>query len=683
MKLEKSLLPGTTRSVWVSGKTVLMSRALLVCLAVAGVAAGEAPGPLVTLTLPDYERLKMATEVPAIATVESVRFRGSLKDNTLKLEVTGRRVGSFAKIPFLKTPDGIGISSCTGDAFLSSEKEGLQLVPTGDPFSLSCRLTIREKSRVELVLLAPALGIGSDVVDAEFLRRDTEGGGTVMVLTAHDSSSRGRSRGATGSARYKLVVSPSQITFEYLLSIDNPNRAKLDYLVPLPNGEAVQTVTAPGGHAEAAGLLNVELMPGTNPIRITGTLPQSQFKPLLTSDEQYLVLENHPMLSLSVETKARRISPKETGLAPGSRGSRGFLLASGDSLTWTAQKMQIFSSVGYSIPGLRYTIFYPSIGHPIVEAHLTVENQGSPQLALEVPGRPSYLDVDGEPQLLYKDRDSRLTVPLASGAQTVTLQWESGPSVGLLGKGESVPLLQFPAPVTATSVAVRTHPKWRTIGATFSRYVFAPVSSSGVLFRLAVCFGCAAVLARIGVGKGKAIFLGAGLMLLSLVSSFSLVLPIAFLLWYLSCRLGDRFRTAQKIVAGLLCLFVAASLGVWWIGSLEVGSRAPEDLLSGSQSGGSASNVPGAKLTAGTGISEGFPARIALPGRSEGDIRFSESMVPAGKSHSVRCLLIPAFAEQALGWGLAGILLVWIWRRRAELWHLMQEVRPKVAIEAA
>jgi hypothetical protein len=210
MKLEKSLLPGTTRSVWVSGKTVLMSRALLVCLAVAGVAAGEAPGPLVTLTLPDYERLKMATEVPAIATVESVRFRGSLKDNTLKLEVTGRRVGSFAKIPFLKTPDGIGISSCTGDAFLSSEKEGLQLVPTGDPFSLSCRLTIREKSRVELVLLAPALGIGSDVVDAEFLRRDTEGGGTVMVLTVPAGAALAERRDRRGtSSLFLLARSPS------------------------------------------------------------------------------------------------------------------------------------------------------------------------------------------------------------------------------------------------------------------------------------------------------------------------------------------------------------------------------------------------------------------------------------------------------------------------------------------
>ncbi|MCC6128796.1 MAG: hypothetical protein IT186_02610 [Acidobacteria bacterium] len=632
-------------------------------------------GPVVSLALPDYDALRRSVEVPAIATVETLKLRGRLSDNSLTIEIRGRRLGNLVKLPLLKPPDGISFLGCTGNAFLSSEKESLQLVLSGDPFSLTCGLSVREKTRVELALLTRVLGVRSEVSDAELVRRDSPDSGPVLILTALDAHSGTGPRAATGSGRYRLSVQPGQTVFDYSLAIENPNRSKMTYAVSLPNGEAVQVVTTPCSYSETPGGLSFELVPGANPIRVTGTLPGDQFRPLLPSDEQYLVLENHPMLALTIDSKARRISPKETGIATGARGSLGFLLAPGESVRFSTQKMHVFSSVGYSVPALRYTVFFPSVGHPIVEAHLTLENMGSPQLALDVPGRPTYLDVDGEPQLLYRDSAGRLTVPLGMGPQTLTLQWEAPPDLGNLGDTAAVSLLRLDSPVTHTSVALRSHPKWGVAGASFSRYVFFPLNVAGFLLRVALCAGCAVLFIWLGLGKIRSMFAGSGFLILSVASPVWLAVPALLLGLFASRRFGSRYPVVRRSVTVMTAVFVAVLIGLAIAGTMSTGSRAPEDLLSGAQSGGSASNMPGTKLGKEAGVAEGFPARITLPGRLVDDIRFSEMMVPAGKSHLVRCLLLPAFAREAMVWVVVLGFTLWGFRNRGELGGLVAKSR--------
>jgi hypothetical protein len=648
-------------------------------------AAAWAPAQEASITLPlkEYQSLVDASARDSLTVIESVRLGGSLRSNALTLSIKGRFTGKPAKVQLLKRNPLMSLSDCSGDAVLSPDGGALALVPLKDPFHLSCTMDFREQERIELEFLSPALKISAQASDAEMILQDAGQGGATVVLTSLVALPGRKARDPIGAGRYRITILPNVTAFQYAFAFDNPNRSKVEYTLPLKNGEAIRTVTTSDAYREEARSLRFELLPGTNQVVINGTLPAARFVPPLPFDDQYLLVENHPMLNVGLRTGARRISPKDTQVAYTFRSVQGLLLTARDEVAWDIQKMQVFSAMGYSIPSLDYLVYLPAAGKPVVEARAGIDNQGGARMALEVAGKPAFLEINGEPQLLYRDGNDRLAIPVGLGTQGMTIQYESVKGLGLFSMAQNIRLLTFEAPATTVSVDLRHHNKWALLGAKFSRYVHLGITPRALIFRILLCLGLAAFLWKSGMGRLPSLW-GAGLVfLLSFFSPLWLVPPVAYaaVVYFFRIMKGRRVSKELRVLAR-----VAAAMGVFILVVVVatpnlMNRRAPEEkmLLYGSQSSGTPPSAPELNAPAKGPATqeavqyEGLPARITLPPSDGRDLYFVESMLPANKPVILRAWFVSRILLKALG--LAAFLLLgwWAWKLRGEFARIYRD----------
>lgn len=649
-------------------------------------AASWAPAQEATVTLPlkEYQSLVDASERESLTVIESVRLGGTLRGKALTLAVKGRCTGKPSKVQFLKRNPLMSLADCTGDAVLSPEDGGLALIPLKEVFNLSCLVDFREQERIELEFLAPALKISSQVTDAEMILQDAGQGNATVVLTSLVAMPGQKAREAIGLGRYRISVLPNQTAFEYAFAFDNPNRSKTEVVIQLKNGEGIRAVNTTNAYREEARSLRIELLPGNNQIGVTGTLPAARFVPPLPFDDQHLLVENHPMLNVGLRTGARRISPKDTGIAYSFRSVQGLLLSAKDEVAWDIQKMQVFSAMGYSIPGQDYTVYLPAAGKPVVEARAGIENQGGARLALEVVGKPAFLEINGEPQLLYKDENARLTIPVGLGSQGMMVQYEGVKSLGLFSMVQNIRLLTFEAPATTVSMDLRVHKKWALLGAKFSRYLYTGVSFQALLIQILLCSALAVFLRKRGMGLLAALWAGALVFILSFFSALwmlpaaAYVGVVGYFILMKGRPLSKEIRILVKVAAGVVLFILVVVVAA---PNLMNAKRAPEEkmLLYGAQSGGTPPsapeiNAPAKKKEDQTALQyEGLPARITLPPADGRDVYFAESMLPANKPVLLRCWFVSRILLKGVGLIAFLLLAWWAWSRRDELSRIYRD----------
>jgi hypothetical protein len=61
-----------------------------------------------------------------------------------------------------------------------------------------------------------------------------------------------------------------------------------------------------------------------------------------------------------------------------------------------------------------------------------VNNQGTPEIGFAVPGTPTYLEVNGQPQVLYKSPEGKLLLQVPQGLSSVMLQYRSDRKAGIV-----------------------------------------------------------------------------------------------------------------------------------------------------------------------------------------------------------------------------------------------------------
>jgi hypothetical protein len=643
----------------------------------------------VTIPLNEYDQLRRQNQEPSLVVIESFSVQGALAADRLSLHIAGRATGLLPEIELFRARNLGGISSCRGEAILRPRATAIGLKPLDHVFNVECRLHVAQAGRIEFDILEPVLFVEAVVEDGEAFVQETGDGARRVVLSRRSGAGNSQAiREVSGVGRYRISIEPDMTRFVYLLEFENPNRTATELVVPLRNQETLRIADGDAVITEEEAALRLGLAPGTNRVRIEGALFGSSFAPPLDFDEQYMIVEHHPMLRVEVSTGSPRISPRETGIEASGRNGRAFLMAGDDVVEWTSEKMEVFEAQGFTVPDADYLVYVPGTGRAVVEAHFVIDSPGGQELPLVVDGRPTFLEIDGQAQPLYRSEDHRLTVPLAQGKQSVTVQYQTGRSYELLEVLTSLPLVGVAAPVSTTSIVLRVHSKWRILGAAFSRSLWTPVGFGGVVFRVLVCVGVLVFARRGGAGVVVAVFLAMSAFLLSLWSWLWLAPVVAAGVLWAALRV-DPTSQLGRVLRGPMVGAVVFVGGLILIGAVAVstgGSPSSPDLLSGTQRSAFAKAVGTLEEGVVPQALEGAPARIEIPARGR-DVRFQEDLVSAGERLGIGVLLAPKVGLDlllVLVLVTLGIVL-WIQRRRlAEIYRTAwpdRHARPWIPVE--
>ncbi len=498
-------------------------------------AAGESK---VTLPLEEYTRLKKETEVPNLTVIESVSITGDYGKN-LSLKVRGAHSGKSELVEFMDLPKG-SVYDCKGNALLQKNQNSLQLLSEGSRFSLDCTLNFPNWNEANLTIM-----------NALFLKVDIDNGEVILggdnsrqsvILTRTSSVAENDKAEVTIVGHHRLTVLPEEARFEYRLQLSNPGRTKKIFSLPLRNGEMVQSITADGIYKDTTTAVEFTLNPGINTVSVSGRFQGVNFKVPLPSAQNFLLIENSPMLQLSLETKARRISVQDTGMYSQYSTSRAYLLTSNEAVSWSSKKLEVFTSTGFSVNRAHYTVYVPRKGAGIVEAGFEINNQGTPEIPFKIPNKVTYVEIGGVPQVLLKDPSGALLIQVPTGIQNILIQYEGSGSGSFLGQMLSDELIRPAAVMSDVSVDVKLSPKWEMV---YGKSLFETKSELnlssilwGVLFALLLVY----VLREFGLMKGELLLAG--------VSSFFIfaLLPNAGTLFVISFVIFKIYGQRQKLI---------------------------------------------------------------------------------------------------------------------------------------
>jgi hypothetical protein len=389
------------------------------CLNASAKAASASSESTVTIPLETYLSLIKPKEDVSLTTIESASLSGEFGEK-LRLRVTGTSVGHATPQAVLRSSPQFMISKCSGTANLVNRDQMISLLAKEKKFQVDCDLFV--KSWGELTFnFGDVLFVASDVIGA-----DSSIEGAKVVIHRKLNELTGIAAEVTVTGRYQVSVLPESTKFVYHFDIHNPNRAKKAYQLNLANGESVTSIETGSEYKEIEnGKISFNLSPGANKVQITGAFGATNWKAPVTAALQYLMIQNNPMLQLKIETTAKRISNEDSRMPANFSSSRTYLLDSKSTFSWNIKKLEVIASTGYSIGQALYNMYVPDEGPGIVEAQFAIQNRGTPELAFKVPGRPVYLEIDSQPQVLAKDADGQLLTQIPNGDHRVLVQYKT------------------------------------------------------------------------------------------------------------------------------------------------------------------------------------------------------------------------------------------------------------------
>jgi hypothetical protein len=379
----------------------------------------------VTIPVAEYMALKRQSELPSLTTIEEVVFRGNY-GKELSVAISGASMGVPKAAEVLAfSPQNLALHDCTGNAAINAESNSISILPMAPRFKLTCKVSVKNWANINFTVL-----------NALFLSAQIEGGEALIDSAAMSRKSISIARMRKGSepvlageitafGRYRMSITPDSTNFSYSIEVVNPARTKTPFEIRWPNGEIVQSVRTTTEYEEKSGGLRLQLAPGPNVISITGKFRGTSFVAPFERGQQFVLVENHPMLQVSLESPGRRIASSDAGMSPAFSSARAYLLEKGQSIVWKAKKLDVFATTGYSIPEASYSFFIPENGEGLVEAQFQINNQGTAEIPLKIPGTAAYLEVDGTPQVLSKDSEGRLLLQLSQGMHRVLLQYKT------------------------------------------------------------------------------------------------------------------------------------------------------------------------------------------------------------------------------------------------------------------
>lgn len=512
----------------------------------AGLTGEAAARAQVTLPLPEYQRLKALDERPGITVIDTLRLGGSFKARDLWIQLTGRSSGRMPPIEVLAAPSGVRVYGCEGEGIVGRDGGEFTLTPLANRFRVGCRLALSGSDRLQLTATAAVLYVDAQVSDGELVGSDGEDGRRSFSVVRMTGGPAEVVR-PTATARYRLSLHPEETRFRYQLDMRNPNRSHQPFVVKLRSGEHVQQVDAPVAYElEAAGGYRFQLPPGETTLVLSGTLAGTQLTPPVEASVQYLLLESHPLLRPQVQRASRRISATETGLVAQFRGAQGFLLAPGESFSFSVVRLEALRTTSFAVREARHVFFLSADSKALGETTLTLDNQGAPDLTLPMRAEPTFASLQGERTFLTKSEAGHLWLPLSQGAQEVLVQHRQQLQTRAGLAAATLYLPQLAAPASSARIELRYPREWVPLYAEFwpdSKILF--MDGWDLVGLLLLLLLTERALAMLGLARPRRVLLAAALLGAGAASGAALVLLV----------LGDVLVTAVWSLPWLRRLF--------------------------------------------------------------------------------------------------------------------------------
>lgn len=393
-----------------------------------------APASTVTIPVQEYLSLVRQNEKPRFVTVLGASLGGRFGER-LSLALSGQASSLNEKREFLRfDPQNVSFENCAGDAQVAFEGGSASLLALAPKFTLKCDIVPKNWSQVQLTLVQ-AMGARAEVAGAEALvLTDPNGDRQISVTKAMTGGARpAENLPVSAVGRFRVSLLPESARFDYDIAIENPARGSRPFEIRFVNGETPSRVTTDGEYTEEDGVLRLRLKPGANSVRIEGPFPGASFRSPVAGGPHYLLIENHQLLQVTAESAARRISARDAGLGSRFAGQRAYLLQApaegggeSESVAWTTKKLDVLPALGFAVEHADYNYFIPTRGKGVVEASFRINNQGQPEIPLAtLGGRPLYLEVDGQPQVLATNPEGELLLQLSPGVRSVYVQYEA------------------------------------------------------------------------------------------------------------------------------------------------------------------------------------------------------------------------------------------------------------------
>lgn len=675
-------------------------------------ALAHAAEPVSTVTIPvtEYLELKRVNEKSWLTSLEEARVSGDW-GKRLQITFVGAMTGKPEAIPVLETVPGMSLSGCSGAGLLKVADNSIQLLPTAPRFKLTCDLDVKGNEGGFTLTVLNALVVKADVRGAEGMpvgedvnRRQirferTEPTRAVASDPVNDKPSF--------QARYQISVTPEETKFQYTILAHNPARTPKAFELKFPNKEVVGAVVTGNAYENADGGLRLKLLPGDSQIRVSGRLPEPAFvSPLGGQGLEHLLIDNHPLLSLDVTGGARRVSPKDAGMRASFASARAYMLGPNDKFAWEKKTLSSFAALSYAVTSAAYTYYASTQSSALVEADFRIDNQGTPEIPVKVPGRATYLEVNGVPQTLTKDADDNLLLRLPSGGgQNVIVQYQAEGAATRAIASVSETLARPPALMSNVSVALQVPRSRGHVFASSLDDVYSRLNRGEVIASLVVFVAFFALLGAMGWTRG------ARWVCALAIGSFTLMVPdfvvgtlvAALAMWGVHHRRRVRLPTTWRgwIAAGVVALFAGVFLvpnlqrfgefeGA--IGSFEPARPMPKKAMRargealGSGGGGAdygaaadlelaeekAIPPPPAMMAAAPAADEpasdyqGLPARITMPGDGY-TLNFNAGMLDADGAVRLRFVTVADWVPRTFTLLLV-VLVGWVgWRERRRL----------------
>jgi hypothetical protein len=427
-------------------------------------------------------------EVAPRVWIESVRVKGSFEGG-FELSVSGRSQGTMARTPLLH-PSGTNLNTCRGEALLERDENGyVEIVALAPRFTLRC--TIERQDREFALTLSRVVDVSATLLDGDVKLEPGEGGSQKLSFTKlRRASARPVSKEAqrerlpaTAVGLYRLRVFPDEARFVWRFDIHNPNAEPVAYSISAPEGAHVERVDGVSDHALVSEGARLVVPPGDHEVSLTGTLARSTFEAPVQAAAQFVVVEHHPLVRLSVSTDARAVALKEVDVSPEFRGARAYVLARGQTLSWTKTPIETLPTTRFAIDQLSSRFFVGSGGQSLGETTVELTNEGAAEVSFPMRVAPTYAAVADAPIPLTQDADGQLVVGLSSGRNIIELQHRHAlrTSLGFAVGELEVPSLE--APATRGDVELRYSRDWIPLYESFAgeRRLASPAFGDAIL----------------------------------------------------------------------------------------------------------------------------------------------------------------------------------------------------------
>jgi hypothetical protein len=429
----------------------------------------------VIIDLKDYEKMKESLELPSVLVFEKVSLQGSFKQEQFSFKLSGRKVGKVGKELILKDFNE-GIKNCQGEGLFTLSGNEVYFLPIKDSFTASCDLDLRKNGNFGLHF-QNIHHLENNISDSEsIIRKNGAGDQSIEVLRKFSEIKKSKGK-VISNGKYHLTVNPNVTKFHYHFQFSNPNQNKEMVKLELKNGEAIESIESEINVKEEGKSLTIELNPGDNQIQVIGHLEKGQFVSPLESENQFFLIESHPLVQVIPQTKWRRISPSESGINPTQVNSKSYYISGEHDITWEVKKLNAFSSLGYSVSRSDYLFYVPKKGKGIVEASFRIDNKGTPEIPFALEGELLYAELDGQAIPMLKDDKNQLLVSMNQGSHEVKIQYRPAKQANIFATYFNLDLVKPEAVVSSSNLELRLDRVWNPAYGNFSSDLFSLVGA--------------------------------------------------------------------------------------------------------------------------------------------------------------------------------------------------------------